>query len=436
MKNVRILLKLPFTVVAAVFVISCSKDNLQESTPPSINVPYTVTSHSTLDKAEFMDSLATAFSDESDAEGFARTVPDNMTFESYNITYDGKDEKNAEVKLSGIVIIPKVGGKFTASGIVISNRATQLSNDSVPSNSWNAGTIMAADNYVLVSSDLIGFGASADRPVSYNCWHLTGRNTLLTAIIAQEMIHDSKYVSEKVDGNLDVINIGYSQGGYSALAVHRYWETEAGEAEKAMAPLVKSYCGAGPYSLGTMMEKHFEQGRSMFAPYLLEGLISVMAYHPDFFVGKKIEDFLTEEAVLSGIADMLEEKETGNLLMIAYCLLAFGDMQTMETSDIDLRRVFIPEMFEKESQIFKQVKNALDAECVYTGWIPSQKPVWFYHAVNDDCVPSACTVNAVKEFASSRMVEVEYDEQPAVSRLHLVAEKKFNKRLAIDFLKK
>lgn len=435
MKFRRIFFRLSLPVIAAAFAIACSKDEPHRLTPAYINIPYTVTGVSTLNKAEFLDSLKASFSDESDAADFARTVPDNMTFESYNITYDGKDEKNADVKLSGIVIIPKVGGKFTASGIVISNRATQLSNDGVPSNKWNAGTIMAADNYVLVSCDLIGFGASAGKPANYSCWHLAGRNTLLTAIIAQEMIHDSNYVSEKVNGNLNVINIGYSQGGYSALAVHRYWETEASEAEKTMAPLVKSYCGAGPYSLVAMMEKHFGQGRSMFAPYLVEALLSILVYHPDVFQGKKIEDFLTEEAILSGLVDMLDEKKSGNLPMIAYCLLAFADEQTIETSDIDLRRVFAEGMFDKDSQIYRILNNALEIECVYKDWTPSQKPIWFYHAENDDCVPCECTVRAVKEFAASGMVEVEYDRQEAMLGLHLVAEKKFNKRLATEFLK-
>lgn len=67
--------------------------------------------------------------------------------------------------------------------------------------------------------------------------------------------------------------------------------------------------------------------------------------------------------------------------------MAFADEQTIETFDIDLRRVFAKEMFYKDSQIFKLVKNALDAEYVCKGWTPSQKPIWFYHAENDDCVP-------------------------------------------------
>lgn len=402
----------------ALCIISCSKNSTDEPRLPK-EVSYKVTAERTLSKTEFLDSLKSSFISEEDATLFSKEVPDDMTFDALTVNYASTDQKGQEVTLSGIVIIPKVGGKFTAKGIVLNNRATQISDADVPSHYWNQGTILAAKNYVFVSSDLIGFGASVDRPVNFCCYHLAGKNTLDLVIAAQQILHEKSRGLGLGETLMPFYNTGYSQGGYSALAVHRYWECNATPEEKAMAPLQRSFCGAGPYSLNEMMNFHFQNGISLYPPYLVLGLMSVMNYHPELFPGYKIEDFLAEEAKEMKIVEMIREKKTGNKPMIAYVLGKTGIEHSLDY-------IFKADAMNPEGKLYKVLSDGVAVENVLEGWVPSQKKITFYHAYMDDCVPSSCTMEAEKAFKTSNMVDFVWNEDEMKPMLHATVEKYYN----------
>ena len=401
--------------------VSCSKAS-QDPEPFPKTVDYKVVAEKTIPRNEFLDSLSSSFESKEAAKSFAATVPQNMTFESLTVNYTSVDQNGKDVTLSGIVIIPKIGGKFTAGKIALNNRATQLSNSDVPSHNWNCGTIIAARNYVLVSSDLIGFGASVDRPVNFCCNHLAGRNSLDLVIAAQQILHEEQRGLGLGGRILPFINTGYSQGGYSALAVHRYWECNATETETQMAPLERSFCGAGPYSLNEMMDFHFGNGTSLYTPYLVLGLMSAMDYHPELFTGYKIEDFLAPEATEMKLVDKIREKKTGNQALIVYVLLKTGIAHSLD-------HIFKKEVMTKGTELNNVVSNGIAAENVLTGWIPAKRPIKFYHAYEDDCVPSTCTMAAEKAFKSSTQVDFIWDSSKKALLLHATVEKYFNEWL-------
>ena len=185
-KHISLLL---YALLIVLCTISCGKNSGDTPRFPK-EISYKVVAEKTLSKKEFLDSLKSSFSSEEEALLFSTAVPDDMTFDALTVNYVSTDQRGQEVTLSGIVIIPKVGGKFTAKGMVLNNRATQIADADVPSRHWNQGTIMAARNYVFASSDLIGFGASVGRPVNFCCYHLAGKNTLDLVIAAQQILHE------------------------------------------------------------------------------------------------------------------------------------------------------------------------------------------------------------------------------------------------------
>lgn len=406
------------TLFLALCAISCSKNSGDTPRFPK-EISYKVVAERTLSKKEFLDSLKSSFINEDEAFQFSTTVPDDISFDALTVNYVSTDQRGQDVTLSGLVIIPKVGGKFTAKGMVLNNRATQIADTDVPSRHWNQGTIMAARNYVFVSSDLIGFGASVDRPVNFCCYHLAGRNTLDLVIAVQQILHEESRGLGLGDTLMPFYNTGYSQGGYSALAVHRYWECDASPAEKAMAPLQRSYCGAGPYSIKKMMEFHFQNGISLYTPYLVLGLMSAMDYHPELFEGYRAEDFLTDKAKEMRLVEMIREKKTGNIGMIAYVLKETGIEHSLDY-------VFKADALNPEGELYKVLSANIDVENVLEGWAPSQRKATLFHAYMDDCVPSACTMAAEEAFKSSNMVDFVWNSDELKPFLHATVEKYFN----------
>ena len=152
-----------------------------------------------------------------------------------------------------------------------------------PSYKPNHSAAFVVTNRVVVQADLIGLGATVDKPINYCCYHLASRNTMDFALVADQMIHSNwLHTGISADKHLTVSNIGFSQGGYTALAFHKYYETEATDSEKKCIPLVKSWCGSGPYNTLTLMDAAYNKKGYLFPAFHLIGMYSGMKYNPQY----------------------------------------------------------------------------------------------------------------------------------------------------------
>ena len=74
------------------------------------------------------------------------------------------------------------------------------------------------ENLIMVSADLYGWTLTEDKPQAYCCPEITSVETIDAWDAAMQILKDEGY---DISG-LPTFNVGYSSGGFSALAVQRY----------------------------------------------------------------------------------------------------------------------------------------------------------------------------------------------------------------------
>lgn len=323
-----------------------------------------------------------------------------------NFTYASRDEKGQPVTMSALMVLPMVGKQLVATRLVLENRATQAADKNVPTRCWNIGTVHALSGSVLVSPDLMSFGASVDRPLCYIHAGLVARNTVDAVVAAQQYLIDNQLVTSP----LPVVNTGHSQGGFDALAVHRYWETEASEEERRLIPLEASFCGSGPYVPDEQMEIISRKEKYLYGAYMVMNAMSHLYYHADCFEpGVRIEDFLTQKALETGIVERIAAKNSGNAELVKDLAAAIG---------IKTASLFQESVYQPDGALYQQMLAASRCDRLIGGWQPT-RPITFYHATHDECVPVECMYAAQREWPSHplvRFVEDEWHEETLVHR--------------------
>lgn len=373
---------------------------------------YEVTNVTRLTLDAFSDSLVKA---QPGLQGSVATVKGMLTaqlgesqsqFSVLNVTYNYKSRGKGgkTTTLSGMLTIPSVQGLLLKQKLVVDNRGTQTGNADAPTLHWNSGIIMALTGVPVVTADLLGYGASLSEPLNYCCYHMAGKSIADGVAVAQQMLH-SQWVNHVVYNEpLPIYNVGYSQGGYDAMALQRYIETEATQAEKALLPLKKTYCGDGPYVLQAMMDVTEALPVYMYTPFLISGIMSTMNYHPECYPeGTKIQDVLNPAVAQSGLVQMLEAKSHSSATTIGLYAQAVGGYKPISAA-------FIPEVLDHSEAWYANIHKALEVEDITDGWKPVA-PIWMYHATNDDCVPVECSRRAAAAFAGCP--DVTYVEDPS-----------------------
>ncbi len=107
--------------------------------------------------------------------------------------------------------------------------------------------LVASLGYIVVIPDYPGFGSSASIPHPYLIKEPTVRSLVDNFYAVKEMA-----ASELPGINLmdDYYLLGYSQGGWATLALHKSLETEHSQDFN----LIGSACGAGPYDIYLLMQ--------------------------------------------------------------------------------------------------------------------------------------------------------------------------------------
>lgn len=312
------------------------------------------------------------------------------------ITYKSVDANNNEITLSA-----KLYYKTNKNvDLVILNCHPTITHDAGcptgKSPQMEAIKYMASENALVICPDYIGFGQTKGTVHPYMCATLTARNVLDCYKAA------IKYVKETgkrtINANYYTINIGYSQGGATALAFQRYLETEATDADRALVNLAGSVCGAGPYDQNIIFdtyEKMDELDYPVLMAYVLRG-------HKEAF-GKttmrnlelkecfspKFWDYYTK--TLEGVMDAKEK----NVDEINEAIKAAGFTT--------FKSIMNANYFEEKNgvrthKVYRIIRKTLEqSNLLAEGWTP-KAPITFYHdkAGHDIVVPYAETEAAVK----------------------------------------
>ena len=175
---------------------------------------------------------------------------------------------------------------------------------------------------IVIAPDYEGYGLTKDRPHPYMAQELTARQVTDAVTYGMDLYRmeasmpDSKVLP--LSNNWRTFALGYSQGGSTTLAVQRYIEQQGLDKKLHFQG---SICGDGPYDLVATLRYYFDDNGDSFGsstehtkgtatmPVVLPLIIKgVLNSHPEM-KGYKLEDFLSQQFLDTGIIEWINSKE-------------------------------------------------------------------------------------------------------------------------------
>ena len=204
----------------------------------------------------------------------------NLKFRQIIFEYTslGPDMKTP-VRLTGVISMnPAVYNKEAAPrGLVLYNEFTcakhgeRTSQDEID----DIGLyVNKYQNLIMVSADLYGWTLTEDKPQAYCCPEITSVETIDAWDAAMRILKDEGYA---IDG-LPTFNVGYSSGGYSAIAVQRYCDQRRPDIHWTLTS-----AGAAPFDLHSVYISNITSPTSGYAcSFPLVVVAYKETYHMDF----------------------------------------------------------------------------------------------------------------------------------------------------------
>ncbi len=226
---------------------------------------------------------------------------------AYKVTYKTADLNGDTVVVSGLLALPD--DLTNIYPLACYQHGTAGSKDNVPSRlalDASIATSLAGKGYVTVAPDLLGLG---DHAGVHPFVHAASE-----AWVAVDMMRAVRVYAESNDIYLNdqVFVTGYSQGGHSAMALHRQLEHELSDEfpVTAAAPM------SGPYSIAEVMHNLIISGEVYTRPaYLINTFISYQEVYgniyPDIETAfnapyqQVVEDFANNTITLTELDEQL-----------------------------------------------------------------------------------------------------------------------------------
>ena len=162
----------------------------------------------------------------------------------FSFVYPSTDPYGDPVTLSGMLTIPNdiLNNEVRSDGILLFNHFTYSDTSWSPSNGFLFVEPVflcnpLTPNYILVESDLYGFGVSSRFPQAFVQGHANERASLDCILAARQLLR-SMNINE---GSL-TFNVGYSSGGFEALATQRCRDMEYAD----KISFTKTFAGGSP----------------------------------------------------------------------------------------------------------------------------------------------------------------------------------------------
>jgi len=226
------------TVLLAPGCNSSTPEPASPSETPAATPPATTLTGSTLLGEYTPAQLAARVSDIPLVGSLAR-----YSVKVYRLSYTTRNTDGQLVTASGALLVPVAPAVLP----VISyqhgtirpddeNRAPSYYSQS--SELWSAVSVLAATGYVVSAPDYIGYGASKALPHPYE-------HAASLASASADMLRAAREFCKKESISVNQKNflLGYSEGGYATMALHKYLE----EKYATELPVTASAPGAGAY---------------------------------------------------------------------------------------------------------------------------------------------------------------------------------------------
>ena len=281
----------------------------------------------------------------------------------YKTTVNGK-----EIEASGLVCTPATPGEYP---VICFQNGTNTVDAYSPSRfplntTYQMVEIVASMGYVIVIPDYPGFGASAQIPHPYLIAEPTVRSIVdMLFAVRESAKSDIPGISLKNEYFL----IGYSQGGWATMALHKALELEYSDEFS----LKGSVCGAGPYDI----------------KFLFQSMINVTTYPMPVYLGYIVHAYSAYSQFTNPVNEILNEPYASRLNSLYTGMLPSDQINAQLTTSIPglITSDFINGF--AASSKYSSVRSALTNNSV-APW-HTLIPLYMLHGGNDTQVNPAVT---------------------------------------------
>ena len=361
-RTFRPIVKFSLVLFLAISIVSsCKKDN------PAHNYSYfvskeLVSTYSSSYISNLVAGLSIIYPEVSDIKSHF-----NGGVNVYKVLYK-TSVNGVAIEASGLVCTPAAPGGYP---VICFQNGTNTLNADAPSNSpvnasYQLIEIVASMGYVVVIPDYPGFGASSQIPHPYLITEPT-----VTSII--DMLFAVKELGDSDIPGISLKNqyylIGYSQGGWATMALHKTLETEYPNDFN----LQGSVCGAGPYDI----------------KYLFQTMINANSYPVPAYLGYIVYAYSSYDQFTNPVGDILNEPYASRLSSLYTGFLDISQINSQLTTSIGglIKADFISGFSSLPK--FSSVRDALTRNSI-TAW-HTYKPLYMLHGGSDNQVNPAVT---------------------------------------------
>lgn len=218
-------------------------------------------------------------------------------------------------------------------------------------------------NVIAVSADLYGWTLTEDKPQAYCCPEITAVETMDAWDAAMQILRDEGYAIDW----LPMFNVGYSSGGFSAIAVQRYCDENRPDIKWSLTS-----AGAAPFNINSVYESNIT---SKTSGYACSFPLVVVAYKETYGMDFEYSDVFVEP-LASNIQKWILSKDYGTWEINS--LIAGGD--EAKTKDCPIDMILTKDALNRESRVGKLLsqkfrENSLCGEG--QTWQPSTKTRYY-----------------------------------------------------------
>lgn len=323
-----------------------------------------------------------------------------ITYRARNAFSTGPDD--TRIELTGMLYLPKPRlfekRPYTVP-LLVYPHGTELQRENVPSHNkgdeWVFGAVAALfGGFAVAMPDLPGMGGADPSTYHPYCHADSLAYSVVDMLRAMQEAFDDVLPEEYAwNGRLYVL--GYSEGGYAAMATVKELQLHA--ADYPGLSLTGSACLAGPYDLTGAMRQmminpdlHFS--RPYFLPYMILGYDAV-------YGGVFDPNAAMAPVLMPDIVQWMDGAQNGDA----------ADTEIEQRMGTDKGQVIPLEMM-SATWVATQLDDAvyqtstagqiLAANNLWSGWAPG-RPMLMMASPDDDCVPYANSQKAYAEFVNA-----------------------------------
>ncbi len=307
-----------------------------------------------------------------DVDGLPVNIPSERPITKINYVYPSTDPFGEPISLSGTILIPEEiwDGSKRSEGILMVNHYTKFHRNEAPtiSNGEIENMFLANPlypNYIIVESDFYGFGATVRFPQAFMQGLNNARASLDGLLAARQLLSDMNF-----DYGPLCFNLGYSSGGFDALASQKLRDMEYAD----RISFDKTFSGGGPSDVCEAYRQYVLKDSTAYnaVPMLLMVLTNEiqklnMSYSDAFqpYICDRIEELvLSKEYSSWPICDSIgRDKKIHEILAAPYC-----DLES------------------EQSKAYQKILRGFNM--TNDDWTPDPtQRIYLFHSRGDDYVP-------------------------------------------------